>query len=233
MSESGRDAGPAGVRLMPLGDSITFGYGDEKNGGYRGPLGRLLADAGYAIDFVGTQSDGAIAQPRHEGHSGWCADQVREDVYGWLTANPPDVILLHIGTNSISREDGAEAVAGEIDGILNEIDRYERAAGTAATVVLAQIVNRRDSEALAEETTRLNACLASLAAGRLASGDRLMVANVEEALAYPADLFFDDYPVHPNASGYVRIAQVWFDAVARLLGNPRRFYAGDATTPAR
>jgi lysophospholipase L1-like esterase len=218
---------------MPLGDSITFGYGDEENGGYRGPLGRLLADGGYAVDFVGSQSDGAIAQPRHEGHSGWCADQVREDVYGWLSANPPDLILLHIGTNSISREDGADVVAAEIDGILDEVERHERAAGAPATVVLAQIVNRRDSEALAEETTRLNARIASLAAHRIAAGDRLSVANVEQALVYPADLVFDDYPIHPNASGYAKMANVWFDAVAALLGNPRRFYAGDTTTPAR
>jgi lysophospholipase L1-like esterase len=232
VSVSRRDVVPAAVRLMPLGDSITFGYGDEANGGYRGPLGALLAGAGHSIEFVGSQSDGAIPQPRHEGHSGWCADQVREDVYQWLTASPPDLVLLHIGTNSISREDGAEAVAGEIDGILNEIDRHERAAGRALTVVLAQIVNRRDSEMLAQETTKLNARIASLAEKRRASGDRLMLADVEHALAYPDDLFMDDYPVHPNANGYARMAQVWFDVLGRVLGSPRP-YAGDGATPAR
>jgi lysophospholipase L1-like esterase len=215
-----RPDGP--IRLMPLGDSITEGYGDVGNGGYRGPLSRLLAGGDYAVDFVGSLSGGAIERPRHEGHSGWCADQITADVRGWLAANPPDIVLLHIGTNDVSREDSAAAIAAEIGRILNEIDSYETESDVPITVIVAQIVSRCDSPHLAEETTRLNAAIASMAAARIQTGDRLHVANFETALAYPADLFFDDYPVHPNAGGYAKMARVWFDALVPLLARNRR-----------
>ena len=47
------------TRIMPLGDSITFGVGDESNGGYRGYLYQGLTSCGYAVDFVGSQSGGS------------------------------------------------------------------------------------------------------------------------------------------------------------------------------
>src|SRR6185503_15255025 len=40
------------LRVLPLGDSITFGAG--AGGGYRAPLYQLLTNAGYSVDFIGT-----------------------------------------------------------------------------------------------------------------------------------------------------------------------------------
>lgn len=53
---------------MPLGDSITQGGANE--GGYRGPLERLLTAAGVYYTMVGSQSSGNIFQPANEGHGG-------------------------------------------------------------------------------------------------------------------------------------------------------------------
>ena len=43
---------------MPLGDSITYGYGDPTFAGYRGPLGSLLAARAATVNFVGSQLAG-------------------------------------------------------------------------------------------------------------------------------------------------------------------------------
>jgi lysophospholipase L1-like esterase len=206
------------VRVMPLGDSITLGYGDEDSGGYRGPLCQMLADAGLAVDFVGSQSDGAIDDPAHEGHSGSSAGEIQEQVYDWLTANPADIVLLHIGTNNITVEETAAQITSQIAQILDEIDRYESSSHTPVTVILARIINRGDPlEPLGVETTMLNRSIASMAAARIETGDRLVVADFEPALSYPADLYLDDFPVHPNASGYRKMAGVWFAALAAEL----------------
>src|SRR5580765_2497013 len=56
------------IRILPLGDSITYGLG--ATGGYRLPLNQLLTNAGYSVDFVGTQTgNGAVGLPdsEHEG----------------------------------------------------------------------------------------------------------------------------------------------------------------------
>lgn len=209
------------VRIMPLGDSITVGIGDGGNGGYRGPLYQMLTSAGQAVDFVGSQTGGSIPDPNNEGHSGWRADQIRDNITAWLTATPPDFILLHIGTNDITQGQGAAGTVAEIGQILDLIDAYETTHHVSITVVLARIVNRSNPlDALGLQTTSLNASIASMANTRIAAGDRLVVVDQESALSYPGDMADT---VHPNASGYAKMATVWYGALQLLLGNKGDF----------
>src|ERR1043166_6301011 len=62
----------ATVRIIPLGDSITLGL--NVPGGYSAPLYQLLTNAGYTVDYLGTQNgNGAPSLPdsNHEGYSGY------------------------------------------------------------------------------------------------------------------------------------------------------------------
>src|SRR5690242_12081668 len=56
-----------GVRVMPLGDSIT--EGTQVPGGYRIGLWQRLSNAGYRVDFVGSQYNGpsSLGDHDHEG----------------------------------------------------------------------------------------------------------------------------------------------------------------------
>jgi lysophospholipase L1-like esterase len=218
----------APVRIMPLGDSITVGIGDGTTGGYRGPLYQQLTGAGYSVDFVGSQTTGAITDPNNEGHSGWRAEQIRDNIFDWLIARPADIVLLHIGTNDISQGEKAAGITVEIGQILDTIKSYESGHGAAITVVLARIINRSTpSSALGLETTALNASIGSMAATRMAAGDHLVVVDMEPALAYPGDLAD---VVHPNTSGYGKMATVWFNALPALLRNKGDFISD--TVPA-
>src|SRR5689334_12599304 len=70
------DAGPAAepaptaapLRIMPLGDSITYGVGSSALDSYRGALFWRLADAGVAVDYVGSMRSGNSPDPDNEGH---------------------------------------------------------------------------------------------------------------------------------------------------------------------
>ena len=66
------------LRIMPLGDSITEGAGATSTAGYRGPLWTLLANAGYNVDYVGSNTTNQDKtngmDPDHEGHGGWRLD---------------------------------------------------------------------------------------------------------------------------------------------------------------
>ncbi len=107
------------IRIMPLGDSITAGYGADV-GGYREQLKNRLASAGYNAVFVGSQStfnltsDPSLA---HEGHSGWTIPQITSIVTGSFSLNStsanqvittanPDVVMLMIGTNDMLGSNG-------------------------------------------------------------------------------------------------------------------------------
>jgi hypothetical protein len=46
------------TRIMPLGDSITWGTGGDGGGGYRPPLVQTMVVGRYSSDMVGSQRSG-------------------------------------------------------------------------------------------------------------------------------------------------------------------------------
>src|ERR1051326_5076132 len=212
------------VKIMPLGDSITEGFRSEETGGYRGPLSRMFANAGFPVEFVGNHPEDVVSN--WAGHGGFRSDEIAQNVHDWLDPNPPDFVLLHIGTNDILQNRQDFAIAN-IEQILNNIDSFD----THIVVILAQIINHADPRSVpfGVETTTLNKSVATMAAARIARGDRLKVVNFESALL-PADL---SDGVHPNANGYAKMATVWFDALAPVLHDrfiPEEGYTLDILT---
>jgi uncharacterized repeat protein (TIGR02543 family) len=205
-------------KIMPLGDSITEGYPGQE--GYRRILYQNLTGHGFNVDFVGSQENGTGFDNDNEGHPGWYANYVRDNIYGWLTSNPADSILLHIGTNDIGDGQDAAGIVTEVSSTLDNIDRWESDHGVIITVFLARIISRTDSQSLSAVTHQYNILLGSMAAQRNASGDHIFVVDMEYALNYPVDLIQNDsYPgVHPTSIGYKKMADVWYDAITDFLG---------------
>jgi lysophospholipase L1-like esterase len=200
------------TRIMPLGDSITRGYvGSVFHWGYRKPLYDNLTTGEYSFDFVGSATDGSFPDPNHEGHDGWRADQILTYIGGWLVTYEPRIVLLHIGTNDITQ---GNQDANEVNGILNVIDAYEANNNRHVTVFLALIINRTDSIPLGQATTAFNNDVNVMALGRIAGGDDIVIVDMESALSYPADLADG---VHPNDTGYTKMASVWYGALADYL----------------
>ncbi len=207
--------------IMPLGDSITDGVIGptvlplDERFGYRRPLYDLLTGSGFTFDFVGSLSSGSSALPdfdvNHEGHGGWNATEIAygqtgfptDGVRAWLNANPADIVLLHAGTNNLS-----QTTEVDIADILNEIDQWEQSAGgNHVTVILALII---DQNPLNPDVTTLNNAVQSMATTRIANGDDIIVVDQHGALIYPDDL---SDQLHPNTTGYAKMANVWFDAL--------------------
>ncbi len=206
------------VRIMPLGDSITWDitFGDTRpdglRTGYRQPLWLALQAEGFDVDFVGSLIAGQDAvpafDPDNEGHSGWTDAQIAANIYNWLTANPADVILLHIGTN------GLDASPNDVASILDEVDRYEADHSMPITVFIARIIQRVPYSAT---TTQFNDNVEAMALGRVANeDDRIVIVDMEDGagLIYTIDtsgLTGDMYDyLHPNSHGYPKMAAQWF-----------------------
>jgi hypothetical protein len=198
------------VRIMPLGDSITNGYispaiGDDFRVGYRQKLYFDLIDIGYDQDFVGSLTRGKLAYPvfdiDNEGHGGWNSYDIAGSVYAWLQTNPPDIVLLHIGTNSL------EVSAQGVELILNEIDRFSE----DITVVLAKIINQRD---YSPTVSAFNSNLEAMVDERISNGDRIILVDQEQALIYPYDLADN---LHPYLTGYEKMAGTWVEGLLKIL----------------
>ena len=100
------DAAPPVVRILPLGDSLTLGFGSAtegagSEGGYRLHLAARLRAEGLAVDFVGSQSNGpaALDGRDHEGYNGYAVAQIAGVADAAMAAFAPDIVLLLAGTN--------------------------------------------------------------------------------------------------------------------------------------
>ena len=104
----------APLKIMPLGDSITYGTSNA-TGAYRTKLWQDFGSDANNLTFYGSLEAGPpqLGNKHTEGHSGFTiADEpgsgygnITDSIAGYL--NPrlfPDIILLMIGTNDINRD---------------------------------------------------------------------------------------------------------------------------------
>ncbi|WP_415407786.1 LamG-like jellyroll fold domain-containing protein [Sulfurovum sp. CS9] len=224
--------GAQAVKIMPLGDSITYGNNyynapdPATQVAYRKHLWEDLSTAGYTIDFIGWQEGGTDFNPPfdsdHQGHPGYTTVEIAAEVYNYLEINEPEVVLLHIGTNEL-RTDTAD-----VELALNEIDQYENDKNVHIQVILARIINRwvgwddpdntnRTTPQDVADTTTFNTNLQTMADARIAAGDDIIVVDMEtdSGINYDATDMTDD--LHPNDSGYEKMANVWFSALGSTI----------------
>jgi lysophospholipase L1-like esterase len=200
------------IRIMPLGDSITYGY--PTGPGYRGYLWNKLKDNNsYTVNFVGSRHDGQGFDANHEGYGGYKTYEIAEIVYGLLQDNHPDIILLHIGSNDASPTQGvnSSSIAG-LNTILNQIDHYETDTGHPIKIILASVINRRSYHST---VTQYNKNLRNLASSRIAKGDDITLVNMEDDAGLVRSDFAD--ATHPNSSGYSKMANLWFSVLDPIL----------------
>jgi lysophospholipase L1-like esterase len=195
---------------MPLGDSITLGFNSspiyELNNGYRKHLYTLLTSDGFNIDFVGDINHGDFEDTDHQGWDGWRTDQIRDELSEHLLLNPPQVILLHTGTNDISQGEDPAGIISEVEQILDIIDEFNE----SVIVLLARIINRQP---YSQATTDYNILLQSMAEARISNGDIIYVVDQESALNYIDDLDGN----HPNVTGYDKMAERWLPSVIQAI----------------
>jgi lysophospholipase L1-like esterase len=197
------------VKIMPLGDSITWGAGSSTTSSYRAELWqRLVGGAGLAIDFVGSGHDGVLPDPDHEGHSGWRIEQITASVDGWLATSRPDVILLHIGTNDMNQDFDVANAPARLGQLLDRI----RTDLPAATVLVAAIVPSTDAT-VNGRINAFNAAVPGVVAQR--PNARFVDLNTTIGAADMAD------SLHPNDGGYAKMASLWYSALEGVLGGGR------------
>ncbi len=201
----------ATVKIMPLGDSLTWDWHyndnrlDSQRSGYRNYLWYKLKNNDFDVNFVGSRSNGGAVSPsfdgNNDGYTGYTAHQIGSLVYSKLQTNSPDIILLHIGTNDYLKYSPSD-MSG-IEKILNEIDRYERNYNKHIKVILARIVYLPQA---GNWVPQFNDSIDSMANRRINNGDDIVVVNME----YISDLIDG---IHPNSTGYSQMANIWYNAL--------------------
>ncbi|GHE56158.1 lipase [Streptomyces spiralis] len=192
-------AAPATLRLMPLGDSITWGVGSPSGNGYRGSLWNQLSAEGHALDFVGSGRNGTMSDPDNEGHSGWRIDQIAGIADNVLARYRPNVVTLEIGTNDLN---GNYQVPTATDRLRALIDQITRDVPDATVLVGTLIISTSGTEEASRPA--FNAKLPGIVQAEQAAGKHVRL--VDMSALTPADL---SDSLHPDDDGYRKMADAF------------------------
>jgi lysophospholipase L1-like esterase len=203
------------TRIMPLGNSITQAYAGRNS--YRRPLWHRLRNAGYSVNFVGSQRsnhNGAPANPDfdldHEGQWGWRADQLLAGIGSWASTYRPDVVLMHAGSNDMFQ---SQSLSGTLSELSQIIDRL-RAANPYVKILLAKLIPPTEWNGRQARIRALNDAIPGLVAQKHTTRSPVILID-QTVNFYAASDTYDG--IHPNASGESKMASRWYDALPRIL----------------
>ncbi|KAL3456280.1 SGNH hydrolase-type esterase domain-containing protein [Aspergillus heterothallicus] len=189
------------LRILPLGDSITWGYSSSDGNGYRKYLYSRLRD--NFVDYVGTQHSGNMADNDNEGHLG----AIIKEIAGYaanILHTRPNVVLVMAGTNDCN---SVEELSDQPDQLGRLIDEIPNACPDAA-VIVAQLtpIASSHSESIVQQ---FNAAIPGLVSARVNAGKKVLTVNMSDSLTM-GDLADR---LHPNDRGYDKMSQVWYSGI--------------------
>ena len=202
------------MRIMPLGDSITYGYGSASCssaggcGGYRTSLYSILTSENIAFEFVGSQQNGPSSLPdkHHEGHQGWRIDQISANINAWLTQSVPDVVLLHIGTNDIVQKYDLPNAGARLEHLINLI----LASVPNVYIFVAYVIPIQNSpDGWDPLVQNYNSAIDSMLRRYQSQNKKVFGANMYPSFNQNATSADYADSVHPADAGYTKMAEIW------------------------
>ncbi len=195
-------SGPkATIKVMPLGDSITDGM--NLAGGYRIKLWKNITGNGQSVDFVGSGNNGPaeLGDKDHEGHSGWTISQIDLNINSWMDKYKPQIVLLHIGTN-----DMWNGPTGAPERLSTLIDKICAKLPAGGKLYVSNIIPFPQQSS---NVNAYNSKIPGIVQQKAGQGKPVYFVEMYSALT-SADLADG---VHPNATGYNKMADVWYNAI--------------------
>jgi lysophospholipase L1-like esterase len=199
-------------RILPLGDSITDGYNIP--GGYRIDLFRRARTAGKNITFTGSQTngpatvDGVTFPNRHEGHSGWRIDMIDDRVPSPALQMVPHIVLVMAGTNDAIQNVNVSTAPARVGTLIDALT-----AGAPDALIVVALLTPLGDNAQEARVASINSGLPAIVQSRASAGKHVVLVDMHTG--FPESELAD--MIHPNMTGYNRMAGVWYAAIGPLL----------------
>ncbi|MEW9532008.1 FG-GAP-like repeat-containing protein [Microbispora sp. NPDC049125] len=212
--DKGLIRGTTDLRVLPLGDSITYGEGgsDLDGVGYRGPLWSELDDDTSNLDFVGSldSGEGRIPDTDHEGHRGWRIAQIAAVATDCAIGRyAPNVVILNAGTNDLDKNEDIAGAPGRLQDTVERITDMS----PLTTVIVSGLVGSLDST-VNDRMTVYNRFLQTIVGTLRLQGRRVQFVDPSSIGLTRSD-FFDR--LHPNDSGYRKMANAYHNAIKTAM----------------
>ena len=206
VNKAGTECAGRVIKIMPIGDSITQGGRKLGEYSYRLALFKMLKQAGYQVDFIGSQhelEDEHFQWPAdfdndHEGYYGETTWSVHDTFIANTKALPaPDIALIQLGNNDLSRWNQFAAVLLPLHEIISQL----REKNPKVTILLSELNHNWSSS----KYLRLH--LKWLALYENSSKSRIIMVPHHENWDTKNDTFDN---MHPNPAGQQKMANIWF-----------------------
>nr|UMZ45332.1 hypothetical protein [Paramyrothecium sp.] len=207
----------AKLRILPVGDSITVGWGSERLGGhgngYRGHLKDNLS--GNKVVFAGTESSGTMVNGSYV-KAAWSGKTIKyiSDNVDPALEQRPNIILLHAGTNDMNSNSGTSTEGNDpraaADRLGKLIDKMTEACPDA-TILVAKIIGTciEDREA---RTGLFQELIPGVVKSRRDAGHHVIAADFSKFSM--KDHMLDC--VHPNNAGYNVMGDWWYSFIHQI-----------------
>jgi len=215
------------IRIMPMGDSITFGIGET--GGYRKYLYDDLTKKGYKIDMVGPEGasratfNGITYDDNHAGYSGYTikyglgffsGQEGEGSLFNVLKLKDavkkaqPDIITLIIGTNDMSGQHSTQSCTNDLHDLLDYIigDMPSHCTIFLSTIPDLQTNNAANVVAYNEAVKKVATEYAN---------KNVKFADIHGCMNGMNDMGTDK--VHPNGSGYKKMGDYFAEVIDSFL----------------
>ncbi|KAL5601084.1 hypothetical protein BROUX41_005911 [Berkeleyomyces rouxiae] len=203
--------GDIGLRIMPLGASITKGEpaqkSDPHHNGYRKFLRDKLRSEGWAVNMVGSvRSWGDMADLDNEGHPGWKVNQVHGRAKNTVPLFKPNIILVNVGTNDAffsSPELPYEEAPKRMEAMLRDI----WALVPDTVIVLSTLLPKDDGG----KTATINMGYRALGKKLAAEEKPILMAEMDNKKTVLTSDIWDG--THPVVAGFKKMAGAWYSAI--------------------
>jgi lysophospholipase L1-like esterase len=195
------------LKILPLGDSITWGFQSTDGNGYRLDLLNMLA--GNPVQYVGSQRSGTMADNYNEGHPGATISEITGYAMASLPERP-NVILLMAGTNDCNGDVDPGGAPARLGSLIDECI----SACPDAVILVAQLtpIANQQAEALVET---FNAAVPGIVATRADAGKHVLTVDMS-SYVNTGDLYDG---LHPNDAGYNLMAECWYAGLQAAAAN--------------
>ncbi|RKF63195.1 hypothetical protein OnM2_027078 [Erysiphe neolycopersici] len=196
------------LRILPLGDSLTYGYLSSNGDGYRAHLRDILNVTYPSVTYVGTQTSGNMTNNVHEGHPGYMIHDIAKKALPSLVQQP-NLILVMAGTNDIARpympDDAPWRLGALIDFVLLSCP--------FSVVIVAQLAPITVPPEGENMIKIFNSQVPEIVATRQRAGKKVLLVDMSQrfTVAHLQD------GVHPSDKGYELIAQTWYDGIQQAV----------------
>ena len=236
------------IKIMPLGDSITYGMADE--GGYRKYLSYFLDQNGYNVDLVGPEGKDSSSftyngksvkyDDNHAGYSGYTIvdlpggwmgqlNGILETMQGgdYITKYSPDIILLQIGTNDVNNGHVTDS-EDHLHTLLDYLRDKMPANGKIFLTTIPDLGNSGwgNNSSKNGDIAKYNEIVKRVA--NEYSSKNVIFADIHSVIDGTKDLADG---VHPNAGGYEKMGKYWYDTLTPYLSVSSTTHVDEPTVP--